>query len=71
MMLNVDTNHPAARSYVLKLHREATPGRELIRGRLENMATGRVCNFTTGDELLACLTADLAAGNESTQEAGQ
>jgi hypothetical protein len=71
MILHIDTDHPASRSYVLKLHREAIPSKELIRGRLENMATGWVCNFTTGDELLACLTADLEAGNESTKEAGQ
>jgi hypothetical protein len=60
MILEVAPVYPASRSYVLSLHREAGSNRLLLRGRLENMALGRHFYFNTGDELLACLVADLA-----------
>jgi hypothetical protein len=64
MTLHSVTNHPSARSYVLKLHRDANPELGQITGRLENLATGRCRDFGTGAELLACLVEDaaLAAG---------
>lgn len=61
MTLDPETNYPSNRSYVLKLHRSAAPERG-IAGRLENMASGRQCDFSSGEELLACLAQDLAPG---------
>jgi hypothetical protein len=61
MILSSQTNYPSTRSYVLKLHRDATPQGGQIVGRLENMASGHHFYFRTGDELLACLARDAAA----------
>jgi hypothetical protein len=59
MTLNSLSTYPSTRSYVLKLHRDATPERDHLAGRLENMASGRHFDFGSADELLACLTEDL------------
>lgn len=60
MILNAHPTYPTARSYVLKLHRDADPGRGLLAGRLENVSTGGQYEFATGAELLACLARDAA-----------
>jgi hypothetical protein len=59
MTLNPLTRHPAKRSYVLKLDRAATPERDGLAGRLENMASGHHFDFGTADQLIACLIRDL------------
>ena len=58
MTLNPVASYPSARSYVLKLHRDANLERGQIVGRLENMASGGCFEFRSGEELLACLTRD-------------
>ena len=63
MTLNPHASYPSARSYVLKLHHDATPQDGRIVGRLENMASGSCFDFVTGDELLACLARDVAASD--------
>lgn len=59
MVLKHEPSYPSARSYVLKLHRDASPQPNRMTGRLENLSTGRYFEFTSGDQLLACLTQDL------------
>jgi hypothetical protein len=59
MTLSPLTRHPARRSYVLKLDRAATPDRDGLTGRLENMASGHHFDFGTADQLIACLIEDL------------
>lgn len=61
MTLDFQTTYPSARSYVLKLHRDALPRYAQISGRLENMHSGRQFEFNNADELLACLTADMTS----------
>jgi hypothetical protein len=48
---------------VLKLHKDADPGRGLLACRLENVSTGGQYDFTSGAELLACLARDAAAAS--------
>lgn len=64
MTLAHDTAHPGKRSYVLKLHRDADPARGELRGRAENLATGRHFEFEDGAALLAGLARDLARGDD-------
>lgn len=59
MTLDPQSKYPGTRSYVLKLHREAPARRESLAGRLEHMASGRHCEFASGEQLLALLAADL------------
>ncbi|MBX9630470.1 MAG: hypothetical protein K2X67_08085 [Burkholderiales bacterium] len=59
MTLSPLTRYPAQRSYVLKLERHATPERERIAGRLENMTSGHHFEFGTAEQLIACLVQDL------------
>ena len=61
-------SHPAARSYVLMLHRRAAPDQGCVLGRLENMRSGRRYYFHSAAELLACLGEDLAPAPDSPQE---
>jgi hypothetical protein len=61
LILNAHPTYPVSRSYVLKLHRDADPARGQFAGRLENVATGTQYEFTTGGELLGCLTRDAFA----------
>lgn len=55
MILNAHASHPSTQTYVLKLHRDASPRQGLISGRLEHVASGHQFPFTTGEELIACL----------------
>lgn len=59
MTLDPHLPYPSTRSYVLKLHRDALPERGKLAGRLENMTSGRHYDFNCGEQLLACLLADL------------
>jgi hypothetical protein len=61
MTLNPNAKYPSTRSYVLKLHRDAGPQRPLLAGRLENMASGHCFEFGSGEQLLACLAADMTS----------
>jgi len=68
MTLDSQHNYPSTRSYVLKLHRSAEPRHERIAGRLESITSGRRFDFNSADELLACLSADLASAAAQPQE---
>lgn len=57
MTLDSLSKYPSGRSYVLKLHRDAS-GNALV-GRLENMATGAHGEFASAEQLLAWLASDL------------
>jgi hypothetical protein len=60
MTLNSHANYPSARSYVLKLHRDANLQRGQIFGRLESLSSGYHVDFSSGEELLACLAREVA-----------
>jgi hypothetical protein len=62
MTLDVHPHYPSSLSYVLKLHRDAAPGRGQISGRLENIASGHSFRFGSVEELMACLARDVAGG---------
>lgn len=53
MTLNPHPAYPSAGCYVLKLHRDAQPGR--LCGRLEHIASGAVVDFASGEGLVAWL----------------
>ena len=59
MTLRVDPKYPTRRTYVLKLHSDATPG--LLLGRLENLVTCKQNDFTSADELLEFIARDIAS----------
>ena len=59
MTLDPRLPYPNARSYVLKLHRDAVPENGKLIGRLENMTSGRHFDFNCSAQLLACLIDDL------------
>lgn len=58
-MLKADSKYPSRRTYVLKLHRDATP--DALRGRLENLVSFRHHDFASARELLELITRDLAS----------
>jgi hypothetical protein len=66
MILKTQTSYPQARSFVLKLHRDAAPADGRLIGRLEHVASGRQFDFHTAEELIACLArgADATASSE-------
>ncbi|MDM0055101.1 hypothetical protein [Variovorax fucosicus] len=68
MTLDDQPSHPAARNYVLMLHRDAMPNAGRVLGRLESLASGRRYFFGSVDELLACLSKDTAPAPPPTQE---
>ncbi|MCY1264093.1 hypothetical protein D9M68_522000 [compost metagenome] len=57
-MLNTEASNPGARSYVLKLHRDVSADGEIF-GRLENLVSGRQFDFSTGQEMLDFLLAEV------------
>ena len=61
MILDTRSHYPSARTYVLKLHRDAAADPTGLCGRLENMAAGRHGDFAHAAQLLAWLTADMSA----------
>jgi hypothetical protein len=69
MTLNRHASYPSTRSYVLKLHRDASPQRGLVVGRLENMTSGRHFDFHSADELLAYLSEDMRSTGAQPGEA--
>ncbi|OUL99490.1 hypothetical protein [Variovorax sp. JS1663] len=62
MTLDQHPHYPSSLSYVLKLHRDAAPGRGQLCGRLENIASGHSFRFASVEELLAGLARDAAGG---------
>jgi hypothetical protein len=61
MVLDPRSSFPSIRSYVLKLHRDAEPSRGRLAGYLENMSSGRRFEFSTPEQLIACLANDAQA----------
>ena len=59
MALNTESKYPSRRAYVLKLRGDATSA--ALSGRLENLITGRQCEFASAGELVHCLASDLKA----------
>jgi hypothetical protein len=59
MSLSSESKYPSRRAYVLKMRGDAKPG--ALAGRLENLATGRQCEFASGRELLESIESDLQA----------
>lgn len=59
MVLNPESKYPNRRTYVLKLRADATA--DALAGRLENLVTGQQREFTSAQELIECLSRDLAA----------
>ena len=57
MILNADSKYPTRRAYVVKVRSDATP--DALAGRLENLVTGRRCEFTSARELLHLIISDI------------
>jgi hypothetical protein len=55
VILSAHPSYPNARTYVLKLHRDARPEAGRVIGVLENVSTGERFVFGSVDELVACL----------------
>ena len=74
MVLSQRSRYSIARSYVLKLHRDARPDHDKIIGRLEHMDSGRRHDFRSWEELIACLALELSqltAADAGNDPAGQ
>jgi len=59
MPFNTESKYPTRRAYVVKVRGDAQP--DALAGRLENLVTGRQCEFTSGGELLESIASDLEA----------
>ena len=59
MTFNTDSKYPTRRTYVVKVRADANP--DALAGRLENLVTGRHCEFASGFELLDSIANDLWA----------
>lgn len=57
MILSTESKYPSRRAYVVKLRSDATPG--ALIGRLENLVTGRRCEFMSAHELLHLIVGDM------------
>ncbi len=57
MTFNTDSKYPSRRAYVVKVRGDAKP--DALAGRLENLVTGRQCEFASGRELLESIASDL------------
>ena len=57
MTSNTDSKYPTRRAYVVKVRGDAKP--DALAGRLENLVTGRQCEFASGRELLESIASDL------------
>ena len=64
MTLDRQPHHSNRRSFVLKLDRAVAEAPGRLAGRLEHLSSGRMREFRSGDELLACLL-DEAAGADA------
>ncbi len=59
MAFNTDSKYPTRRAYVVKVRGDAKP--DALAGRVENLVTGRQCDFASGGELLESIASDLEA----------
>jgi len=59
MPFNTDSKYPTRRAYVVKMRGDANAA--ALAGRLENLVTGRQCEFASGRELLEFIGNDLEA----------
>src|SRR5271167_4555669 len=59
MVFNTDSKYPTRRAYVVKVRGDAKP--DALAGRVENLVTGRQCDFASGCELLESIASDLEA----------
>jgi len=59
MAFNTDSKYPTRRAYVVKVRGDAKP--DALAGRVENLVTGRQCDFASGCELLESIASDLEA----------
>ena len=59
MAFNTDSKYPTRRAYVIKVRGDAKP--DALAGRLENLVSGRQCEFASGRELLESIASDLEA----------
>jgi hypothetical protein len=57
MILSADSKYPSRRAYVVKVHSDATP--DALVGRLENLVTGRRCEFASAHDLVRLIAADI------------
>ena len=64
MIFNTDSKYPTRRAYVVKVRGDANP--DALAGRLENLVTGRQCEFASGRELLESIVCDLEATGKRT-----
>jgi hypothetical protein len=71
MTLNPQPTYPSLGSYVLKLHRDASPQLGQLRGRLEHIASGEAFEFADAEALVAGLARHAAAQRLATGEAPQ
>ena len=55
MVLNAHASYPHGQTYVLRLHRDASPAQGRIVGRLEHVSSGHQILFASADELIAGL----------------
>ena len=55
MVLNAHASYPHGQTYVLRLHRDASPSQGRIIGRLEHVSSGHQILFASADELIAGL----------------
>jgi hypothetical protein len=68
MILKTQATYPQAKSFVLKLHRDAAPAEGRLIGRLEHVASGKHFDFNSAEELIACLVNGAAeAGSQETR----
>ena len=58
MILRADSKYPTRRAYVVKVRSDSTP--DALAGRLENLVTGRRCEFTSAHDLLRLIASDIA-----------
>jgi len=69
MTFNTDSKYPTRRAYVVKVRGDASA--DVLAGRVENLVTGRQCEFASGSELLESIASDLeAALRERLPDAG-
>jgi hypothetical protein len=59
MAFSTDSKYPTRRAYVVKVRGDAKP--DALAGRVENLVTGRQCDFASGCELLESIASDLEA----------
>lgn len=64
MTLNPESKYPNRRAYVLKLRSDAQPC--ALSGRLENVVTGNLREFSSDHELLDSISSDLQASADET-----